>query len=632
MSAEPGARAELSGETSDFLPTCPVRLPADDPGRRWARPAEVGGRVGDYDLLDELGCGGFARVFLAGQVSLDRLVALKVSADGGHEARTLARLEHEYIVQVLGVSAEPERGLRLLALRYEPGATLERVLRRLAGRPFRDRDGPALLEAASGPAAPKGPSLLAAWEAVEALCWVGARLAEALVWAHRHGVYHRDVKPGNIFLTERGQPRLLDFNVAADAGAAGAGGKEGLGGTLPCMAPEHLDALAGRRPPAAVDHRADVYALGIVLFELATGRHPFPEAPRWDVPPAEALARLADTRRRAASSACAFDPDVPPLLERVVRRCLDPDPRGRFGSAEELAAALDQCREWEGIVREVPAGALARCLLRRPLLVSVILPVLPHLAGAAIDTAYLLLWAASQPGRSAYGNTFVWLLPACTAAVTVLTTPLLWLLLAPALRARRRLRGPASLTAADLNRRRRGALRYPGAALGLSLAGWLFAAVVVPPAVHRQAGPLTGSALLHILLSFTIAGLTALAYCVLAAQFVVLRLTYPAFWPEGCPVRPTARVELRGSRLRLAAMPVVAVLVPLAAVAAVVLPPGDAPSPPLFRGLIVTLIVLGGAGSVLAGVLAGSLRRVVAAWTGADPAGRQEPLPPPNGK
>jgi serine/threonine protein kinase len=632
MSAEPGAQREPSGKTSGFLPTCPARLPADDDGRRSARLLEVGDRVGDYELLGELGCGGFARVFLARQLSLDRLVALKVSADVGHEARTLARLEHEHIVQVLGVSVDAERCLRLLAIRYEPGATLERVLQRLAGRPFRERGGPALLEAASGATPPNGAGPLADCDAVEAVCWVGARLAEALAWAHGEGVCHRDVKPGNIFLTERGRPRLLDFNVASDAGLAEKGMGAGLGGTLPYMAPEHLDALAESAPRAAVDHRADIYALGIVLFEMATGRHPFPEAVRRDVPPGEALAHLADVRRRGAPSVRAIEPDVPPLLDRIVRRCLEPDPACRYGSAAELAAALEQCREWEGIVREVPAGVLTRWLLRWPLLVTLVLPLLPHILGAAIDTTYLLLWAAAQHDRRGYWDTLVWLLPASIVAVTILTTPLNWLLVAPALRAQRRMRGANSLTAEELDRRRRGQLWYPRAALGLSLLGWLFAALVVPLVIHWRAGPLTASAALHLLLSFAIAGLTALAYCVLAAQFIVLRLNYPAFWPEGRAVRATARVELRGARFRLTVMPMVAVLVPLAAVAAVVVPLDDTPTPPLFRGLIVALILLGGVGSVLAGVLAGNLRRLVAAWTGSDTGKRGEPVPPPGEK
>jgi hypothetical protein len=413
------------------------------------------------------------------------------------------------------------------------------------------------------------------------------------------------------------------------------------------MAPEQLDALAERVPQAAVDHRADIYALGIVLFEMVTGRHPFPEDPCCDVflqqggafrrtalqsrphvpdgsgepsyvvvPPREAAAHLADARRRVAPSARALDTDVPPLLDRIIRRCLDPDPERRYSSAEDLAAALDNCHEWQGIAREVPAGPLTRGLLRWPLLVSLVLPLLPHLVGAAIDTTYLLLWAASQHDRPGYWNTLAWLMPACIGFVTIVSTAVNALLVTAALRDQRRMRGTSSLTAEDIDRRRRGALWYPLWALGLSLLGWLFAAAVVPLVLHWRAGPLTGSAALHLLLSFTIAGLTALAYCVLTAQLQVLRLTYPAFWPDGRAVRATARDELRGARFRLAVMPVVALLVPLAAVAAVVVPLEETPTPPLFRGLIVTLIVLGGVGSVVAGVAAGFLRRVVAAWTG----------------
>jgi serine/threonine protein kinase len=617
MFTEANAVLALSAESSLFLPTCPERLPADDGGRRAAPLLEIGDRIGDYELLRELGCGGFARVFLARQVSLNRLVVLKVSADVGHEARTLARLEHEHIVQVHGVSVDSERGLRLLAIRYEPGATLQRVLQRLAGRPFRERCGSALLEAAvETPWNAACP--LADCDAVEAVCWIGARLAEALAWAHHEGVCHRDVKPGNIFLTERGRPLLLDFNIASDAAVIKEGVEEEIGGTLPYMAPEHLDALAEKAPQVVVDHRADIYALGIVLFELATGRHPFPEMPRRDQRTSDALTQFADVRRRAVPSLREFEPDVPPLLARIVRRCLDPDPQRRFASAGELAAALDDCREWQGSERKVPADLATRCLLRWPLPGSLVLILLPHILGGVIDMTYLLLWAASQRDRPGYWNTLAWLLPACIVVVTILTAPLIRLLVSPALWARRRMRENRSLTVEELDGVRRGVLWYPPATLGLSLLGWGFAAVVVPLVLHWQAGPLTASAVLHLLLSCVIAGLTALAYCVLATLFLVLRLTYPAFWPEGRAVRPTARVELRGARFWLAVMPMVAVLVPLAAVAAVVVPLDDTPTPPLFRGLVVALIVLGGAGSVVAGVVAGFLRRVVGAWTGPD--------------
>jgi serine/threonine protein kinase len=613
------------------LPTCPA--PAQDNS---GLPAP-GQRLGDFELLAELGRGAFGRVFLARQGSLNREVALKVSANQGGEARALARLEHASIVRVYDETVDWERHLRLVWMQYVPGTSLEQVIRRLAGQAPPLRNGRAILEAVAGlsprPALPDLAELrnlcrLEDSDYVEAVCWLGARLAEALAHAHGRGVLHRDVKPANILVGPSGWPLLADFNLAVQLHPIDGPGAEPVGGSLAYMAPEHLDAFAGVAPPEAIDARSDIYSLGVVLFELLTGTHPFPEPPRRDVPPAEALAHLADVRRRRVPSVREIEPDVPPLLDRIVRRCLDPDPRSRYGSAAELASALDQCREWRGIVQEVPAGLLTRWLLRWPLLVSLILPVLPHLVGGAIDTAYLLLWAASQQDRPGYWNTLAWLLPSCIVVVTVLTTPLNWLLLAPALRARRQLRATDSPTAEDLDRSRRGALGYPVAALGLSVLGWLIGAVVVPPVIHWRAGPLTGSVALHLLWSFLIAGLTALAYCVLAAQFLVLRLAYPALWPEGRPVRPTARVELRGARLRLAVMPMVAVLVPLAAVAAVVVPPDNAPTSPLFRCLIVTLIGVGGTGSVLAGVLAGFLRRLVAAWTGVEPAAAGRPWRP----
>jgi serine/threonine protein kinase len=573
-------------------------------------------------------------VFLARQVSLNREVALKVSANQGGEARALARLDHESIVRVYDESVDWERNLRLVWMQYVPGTSLERVLSRLAGQAPEERSGRTILEAVAG-LSPR-PAVLDLAELrdrqrledsdfTEAVCWLGARLAEALAHAHGRGVVHRDVKPANILVSHYGRPLLADFNLAVQRHAVEGPGVEGIGGTVAYMAPEHLDAFAGTASPAAVDARSDIYSLGVVLFELLTGRRPFPEAPHPDAAPAEALAHLADVRRRGAPSVRGVDPDVPPLLDRIVRRCLEPDPQERYGSAEELARALDNCREWQGIVRDVPAGPFTRWLHPRPLVGSLLLPLLPHLVGAAIDTTYLLLWAASQRDRPEYWNTLIWLMPACIVFVTIVSTVVNGFLVTPALRAHRRLHGNNALTAEEIDRRRRGELWYPVVGLGLSLLGWLFAAVVVPLVIHWRAGPLTGSAALHLLLSFTIAGLTALAYCVLAAQFLVLRLHYPAFWPEGRAVRRTARVELRGARLRLALMPMVAVLVPLAAVAAVVAPVDEAPTPPLFRGLVVALIVVGGVGSVLAGVFAGSLRRMIAAWTGSNPPRVREP-------
>src|SRR5262249_37753388 len=116
-------------------------------------------------------------------------------------------------------------------------------------------------------------TMLEGLDYVRAVLWVASRIAEGLAHAHEHGILHRDLKPAHILLSDEGQPMLLDFGVAEDT-KLGAGVAAALvGGTLPYMAPEHLDACRGGA--GAVTAQSDVYALGVILFELLTGRHPF---------------------------------------------------------------------------------------------------------------------------------------------------------------------------------------------------------------------------------------------------------------------------------------------------------------------------------------------------------------------
>src|SRR5206468_1741103 len=108
---------------------------------------------------------------------------------------------------------------------------------------------------------------------VQAVLWLASRLADGLAHAHERGILHRDLKPANILLTDEGQPMLLDFNLAEDTKRRPTASAALLGGTLPYMAPEQLRALQGGHRP--LDGRSDLYALGVILFELLTGRHPF---------------------------------------------------------------------------------------------------------------------------------------------------------------------------------------------------------------------------------------------------------------------------------------------------------------------------------------------------------------------
>src|SRR4051794_1150302 len=245
----------------------------------------VGQTVNDFDLLEVLGAGSFARVFLARQVSLGRQVALKVSRNRGQEARTLAILEHDHIVRVFSEVVDRDRDLRLLCMQYVPGATLEKVIAALCDRPPQQRGGRAVLDfldaqvsaqTALDLGALRDREALAGMDHIEAGCWMGARLAEALAHAHGQGVLHRDIKPANVLVNRYGRPLLVDFNVAGGKFCEGRDSQ--FGGTLAYMAPEHLDAFNPDdfTPPEAVEARSDVYGLGLVLYEWFTGQLAFP--------------------------------------------------------------------------------------------------------------------------------------------------------------------------------------------------------------------------------------------------------------------------------------------------------------------------------------------------------------------
>ncbi|MDG3005669.1 protein kinase domain-containing protein [Paludisphaera mucosa] len=183
-------------------------------------------------------------------------------------------------------------------------------------------------------------------DAVRAAVWVVARLAEGLEHAHSRGLLHRDLKPSNVLIAADGTPMLLDFNLSVETPACEEGAdasieRATLGGTLPYMAPEHLDALdpQGSARPEAVDERSDLYSLGLILFEMIAGEPAYP-SPTTLGGPLQALRRMLAGRRLAPPSLRRHVPDVPPSLDALVTKCLDPDPGKRHRSAGDLAEDL----------------------------------------------------------------------------------------------------------------------------------------------------------------------------------------------------------------------------------------------------------------------------------------------------
>ncbi len=343
----------------------------------------AGERLGEFELLEELGHGAHGRVFLAAQPALaGRLVVLKLTPRDGLEHVSLARLQHSNIVPIHAVLEDAPRHLRLLCMPYFGGTTLAHFL---ATGP--SNGGPELRALLDGvqatrptnlPAQGMARQFLARASRVQAICWLGAQLADALQYAHEHGLVHLDVKPSNILLAADGQPMLLDFHLARAPLVVGGPVPEYLGGTLTYMSPEQraaLDAVeAGQPVPAGVDGRSDVYSLGLVLHEALGGM------------PGARLDRC--------------NPAVSRGLADIIRKCLADEPQARYAEAGQLAHDL-RCHLADLPLRGVRNRSLGerwrKLRRRRPQLLRLAaLTVAVFLAGLAVALVTLQHFGAAR--------------------------------------------------------------------------------------------------------------------------------------------------------------------------------------------------------------------------------------------
>jgi len=270
----------------------------------------IGQTLGHYRVLEKIGEGGMGVVYRAHDERLDRDVALKVLPAGTladdtarkrlrREALALARLNHPQIESVYDFDTQGE--VDFLVMEYVPGATL-------AGR---------LVNGAL-----EEPEVLR----------LGQQVAAALEEAHGLGVVHRDLKPGNIKVTPKGQVKVLVFGLAAllrpasDSDPTRTASETGTAGTVPYMAPEQL---RGQSP----DARSDIWALGVTLYEMASGTRPF----------------RGETAFELSSAILGWNPlplppDVSAELGAVILRCLEKEPAKRYQGAGDLRAALEAVR------------------------------------------------------------------------------------------------------------------------------------------------------------------------------------------------------------------------------------------------------------------------------------------------
>lgn len=165
---------------------------------------------------------------------------------------------------------------------------------------------------------------------VDAVVWLAAKLAGGLAHAHERGVLHQDLKPANVLFTEEGEPMLLDFNLASNSRTRH-GECHRVGGTLPYMSPEHLSAFQARQ--SLVDPRTDIFSLGVILYQLLSGRQPFPTR---TFRHASDIEQMIQDRLEPPVDLRSINRMVTPAVAAIVAKCIDPDPEERYRSARDL--------------------------------------------------------------------------------------------------------------------------------------------------------------------------------------------------------------------------------------------------------------------------------------------------------
>jgi serine/threonine protein kinase len=340
---------------------------------------ESGRRLGPYEIVTLLGAGGMGEVYRARDTRLDRTVAIKVlpahltandasRARFEREARAISALSHPNICALYDVGRD--------------GDTEYLVMEYLEGQTLADR-------LARGPL-PRSQFVK-----------LGAQIAEALQHAHRAGIIHRDLKPGNIMITNSGA-KLLDFGLAKFAEPVSEPldpedtetrreplTAEGMVvGTYQYMSPEQIEG----RP---VDHRTDIFALGVILYEMATGRRPFVGATRTTL--------IASILSSDPVSIRSLQPDSPPDLERIILTALQKNPEERWQTAQDVALQL----RWSGEPSQ-PVLAASPPIRRNS---AFLLPLL-LMAVAALLTFAAMRWFAAPRGDAARASLHLWLPPA----------------------------------------------------------------------------------------------------------------------------------------------------------------------------------------------------------------------------
>jgi len=329
--------------------------------------------IGPYNIIEELGQGGMGVVYRARQSSLNRQIALKVlptHLEGDEtavrrfrqEGETAARLKHENIVTVF--DAHVDEPPYYIAMEFLEGRSLADII---ASRgPLEIGDASAIL----------------------------SQMCAALEHAHEKGIIHRDIKPGNIMVSDNGKATLTDFGIARASDQTRLTNTGAVFGSPDYMSPEQAKGLP-------VDHRTDIYSLGAVLYEALAGRAPFAGHD-----PLTVMYRIVNEDPPSPRS---FNAAIPTALEAVAKRAMDKDPRNRFQTCAEMATALENAKRQPDVIPQTVASPIVQEPIPQPVLTGGVAPrtgqhrtaLLGSLLGVVILlmalTIYLAIGAKKQP-------------------------------------------------------------------------------------------------------------------------------------------------------------------------------------------------------------------------------------------
>lgn len=336
--------------------------------------ADVEGKtLGDFNLIREVGRGGMGVVYEAHQASLNRTVALKVLpahitlrhesvARFMREASTAAKVKHPGVVEIHSI--DTDEGSHFFAMEFVEGAPLDKVVLFLKTNEYTPAGGISVRQAISKMKHQRSASETdepevyetdghssAFWEKtyIEVVCRLIIKVAEALAFTHRAGVIHRDVKPSNILVLENGDVKLTDFGLAREEGLPSLTVTGELAGTPHYLAPEQ----ASYKRNTSLDHRVDIYSLGVTLYELLTLNRPFDGRTSQEV--------LSKITTREPQQPRAMNALIPRDLETICLKAMEKDSLKRYQTADAYREDLLNFLEFRPIYAR-PTGIATRTI------------------------------------------------------------------------------------------------------------------------------------------------------------------------------------------------------------------------------------------------------------------------------